>query len=66
MGIKGLGRFLSEQAPGSVRQLVGCCCFILHEYSQEIGALMGRVLAIDASMSLYQFLIAIRDGEGFG
>lgn len=27
---------------------------------------MGRVLAIDASLSLYQFMIAIRDGEAFG
>lgn len=68
MGIKGLGRFLAEQAPGSVRQLVSslelsCSTFVI---SKDIGALMGRIVAIDASLSLYQFMIAIRDGENFG
>jgi flap endonuclease-1 len=27
---------------------------------------LGQIIVIDASMSLYQFMIAIRDAEGFG
>ena len=30
-----------------------------------MASFMGSVLAIDASMSLYQFMIAIREGESF-
>lgn len=53
MGIRGLGRFLSEAAPEAIRQ-------------QDFKAFLGQEIAIDASMSLYQFMIAIRDGENFG
>eukprot|EP01070_Trichotokara_eunicae_P003427 Trichotokara_eunicae@DN335_c0_g1_i3.p1 len=53
MGIKGLTKFLVENAPSALRH-------------NEIGAFMGRVIAIDASMSLYQFIVAIRDTESYG
>lgn len=52
MGIKGLSKFLADHAPRAVKE-------------QEFGSFMGQCLAIDASMSLYQFMIAIREGDGF-
>jgi len=51
MGIKGLMKFLQEAAPKAIR---------------EIGspqAYTGRMLAIDASMCLYQFMIMIRENH---
>lgn len=51
MGIKGLMKFLQEAAPKAVRDID----------SQQ--AYTGRVLAIDASMCLYQFLIMIRENN---
>ena len=52
MGIKGLMSLIQENAPGAVREIA-------------IESYTGRVVAIDASMALYQFLIAIRHaGEG--
>lgn len=52
MGIKGLSKLLGENADGCMRQ-------------QEMKSYFGRKIAIDASMCLYQFLIAIRqDGPG--
>jgi len=50
MGIKGLFPFLSENAPLSIKET-------------KMEAMTGRVLAIDASMCLYQFLVAVRQGE---
>lgn len=47
MGIKGLTKLLGDLAPKCMK-------------SEELSSLMGRVLAIDASMSMYQFMIAIR------
>lgn len=47
MGIKGLSELIANVAPASIK-----------EY--ELKNLFGRTIAIDASMSLYQFLIAIR------
>ena len=49
MGIKGLMKLLSDHAPDSVKE-------------RTIQSYFNRVVAIDASMSLYQFLIAIRSG----
>jgi flap endonuclease-1 len=49
MGIKGLMKLLSDHAPASIKE-------------REIKNYFNRVVAIDASMSLYQFLIAIRSG----
>jgi len=51
MGIKGLMKFLQEAAPKSVREIE----------SQQ--AFTGRLMAIDASMCLYQFLIMIRENR---
>lgn len=51
MGIKGLMKFLQEASPKAVREVDGPQAFT------------GRLLAIDASMCLYQFLIMIREGH---
>lgn len=51
MGIKGLTGLLSEHAPGAIKE-------------HEIKTLFGRKVAIDASMSIYQFLIAVRQRDG--
>lgn len=49
MGIKGLLKLLQDQAPGSLK-------------SYPFESLFGRKIAVDASMCLYQFLIAVRTG----
>eukprot|EP00468_Gymnochlora_sp_CCMP2014_P011599 CAMPEP_0167752600 /NCGR_PEP_ID=MMETSP0110_2-20121227/7231_1 /TAXON_ID=629695 /ORGANISM="Gymnochlora sp., Strain CCMP2014" /LENGTH=369 /DNA_ID=CAMNT_0007638239 /DNA_START=24 /DNA_END=1133 /DNA_ORIENTATION=+ len=49
MGIKGLMKFISDMAPDSIK-------------TGEMKSYFGRKVAIDASMSLYQFLIAVRHG----
>jgi len=51
MGIKGLMNFLRDNAPKSVKEV-------------SFDQMTNRVLAIDASMNLYQFIIAIRDNQG--
>ncbi|CCF55502.1 hypothetical protein KAFR_0A00640 [Kazachstania africana CBS 2517] len=51
MGIKGLTALISENAPLATRR-------------SDIKAFFGRKVAIDASMSLYQFLIAVRQQDG--
>ncbi|TFK27564.1 PIN domain-like protein [Coprinopsis marcescibilis] len=51
MGIKGLTGLLNEHAPNSIKE-------------HEIKTLFGRKVAIDASMSIYQFLIAVRQRDG--
>lgn len=51
MGIKGLSQVIADNAPSAIKV-------------SEIKAFFGRKVAIDASMCLYQFLIAIRqDGS---
>jgi flap endonuclease-1 len=47
MGIKGLTQVLADNAPGSIKE-------------KEFSQLCGRKVAVDASMFLYSFLIAIR------
>ncbi|KAF2368846.1 Flap endonuclease 1 [Trinorchestia longiramus] len=47
MGIQGLSRLIADVAPGAIKE-------------NEIKNYFGRKVAIDASMSLYQFLIAVR------
>lgn len=47
MGIKDLNKTITEHAERAVK-----------EY--EMKSLLGRKVAVDASMSLYQFLIAVR------
>lgn len=51
MGIKGLNSIISEHVPTAVRK-------------SDIKTFFGRKVAIDASMSLYQFLIAVRQQDG--
>ncbi|KIK08053.1 hypothetical protein K443DRAFT_86149 [Laccaria amethystina LaAM-08-1] len=51
MGIKGLTGLLSQHAPKAIKE-------------HEIKTLFGRKVAIDASMSIYQFLIAVRQKDG--
>jgi len=51
MGIKGLTALLSQHAPNAIKE-------------HEIKTLFGRKVAIDASMSIYQFLIAVRQKDG--
>lgn len=52
MGIKGLFPFLREHAPKAVTEI------------QSQQNYNGRILAIDASTCLYQFVVAIRTGTG--
>lgn len=47
MGIHGLSKLLADQAPKAISE-------------HAIGQMFGRKVAIDASMSIYQFLIAVR------
>ncbi|KAL6947134.1 Elongation of fatty acids protein 2 [Hanseniaspora vineae] len=51
MGIKGLNAIISENVPHAIRK-------------SDIKNFFGRKVAIDASMSLYQFLIAVRQQDG--
>ncbi|KAL8292591.1 hypothetical protein RQP46_001203 [Phenoliferia psychrophenolica] len=51
MGIKGLTGLINDNAPGAITQV-------------DIKTLFGRKVAIDASMSIYQFLIAVRTQDG--
>jgi len=50
MGITGLTKLLGDNAPASMRE-------------SEIKSYFGRKVAIDASMSIYQFLIGVRQGQ---
>ncbi|PWN19624.1 PIN domain-like protein [Microstroma glucosiphilum] len=51
MGIKGLTSLITDEAPEAIKH-------------HDIKSFFGRKVAIDASMSLYQFLIAVRQGDG--
>ena len=52
MGIKNLMKLLNEVAPQTVKE------HVLSDFN-------GRKVAIDASMAIYQFLVAVRSaGEG--
>ncbi|KAL1950568.1 hypothetical protein VTO73DRAFT_5692 [Trametes versicolor] len=51
MGIKGLTALLAEHAPKAFQE-------------HEMKTLFGRKVAVDASMSIYQFLIAVRQKDG--
>ena len=70
MGIKGLTAIIAEHAPKAIkvhpdfrRVLPRRTVDFAQEH--EIKTLFGRKVAIDASMSIYQFLIAVsqKDGE---
>ncbi|EGW14404.1 Flap endonuclease 1 [Cricetulus griseus] len=49
MGIQGLAKLIADVAPSAIRE-------------NDIKSYFGRKVAIDASMSIYQFLIAVRQG----
>ena len=51
MGILGLSKLIADVAPAAIKE-------------NEIKNYFGRKVAIDASMSLYQFLIAVRQEGG--
>lgn len=51
MGIKDLSKVIGDYAPKAMKE-------------NDIKSYFGRKVAIDASMSLYQFLIAIRGQNG--
>jgi len=54
MGIHGLTKLISDHAPGAIKE-------------GSIDNYFSRKIAVDASMSIYQFLIAVRShGEGGG
>ena len=50
MGIKSLSQVLGDEAPDSMKE-------------HTMKSFEGRKIAIDASMSMYQFLIAVRPGQ---
>lgn len=51
MGVKGLNQLIKEHSPNSIKEF-------------QLKNLFGRKVAIDASMCLYQFLIAVRQSDG--
>nr|WQF02802.1 MAG: putative endonuclease [Apis mellifra filamentous-like virus] len=51
MGIRGLSRVLADHAPSAISE-------------RNIAQYSGKRIAVDASMSLYQFLIAVRGHDG--
>ncbi|KXS20171.1 PIN domain-like protein [Gonapodya prolifera JEL478] len=51
MGIQGLSKVIGDHAPDAMRE-------------NEIKNFFGRKVAIDASMSIYQFMIAVRGQDG--
>ena len=72
MGIKGLTGLISEHAPAAIQVLkfyrspppsARTALTALHQ-EHKINTLFGRKVAIDASMSIYQFLIAVRQQDG--
>jgi flap endonuclease-1 len=67
MGIKGLTALLSEHAPKAIQvnqMIVLFCSLTTLNQEHDIKTLFGRKVAIDASMSIYQFLIAVRQKDG--
>lgn len=53
MGIKGLMKVINENAPDAVKEEV-------------ITGFTGRIVAVDASMAIYQFLVAVRSADHAG
>lgn len=51
MGIQGLTKLIADNCPNAIK-------------SNEIKSYFGRKVAIDASMSIYQFMIAVRQQDG--
>ena len=53
MGIKQLSKLIGEHVPAAIKEIT-------------MEALTGRKLAIDASMAIYQFLVAVRSQDKGG
>ena len=69
MGIKGLTAIIVEHAPSAIKVHPNFRRLLPRrtvDFGQEheIKTLFGRKVAIDASMSIYQFLIAVRQKDG--
>ena len=71
MGIKGLTALISEHAPKAISVIRNPLISSTQNYrltsrlkEHDIKTLFGRKVAIDASMSIYQFLIAVRQRDG--
>jgi flap endonuclease-1 len=67
MGIKGLTALISEHAPAAIKVLQfhsSRRAALIDHKEHDIKTLFGRKVAIDASMSIYQFLIAVRQQDG--
>jgi flap endonuclease-1 len=71
MGIKGLTALIQEHAPKAIKVHLrvpdtSCSTADALAFGKEhdIKTLFGRKVAIDASMSIYQFLIAVRQRDG--
>jgi flap endonuclease-1 len=67
MGIKGLTALIQEHAPKAIKvfsRSVSTLIILIIRKDHEIKTLFGRKVAIDASMSIYQFLIAVRQKDG--
>ena len=71
MGIKGLTALISEHAPKAISVIRNPLISSTQKYrlterlkEHDIKTLFGRKVAIDASMSIYQFLIAVRQKDG--
>lgn len=52
MGIHGLTKLLSDEAPSCMKEV-------------DLDSLTGRKVAIDASMAMYQFLVSYRRAASF-
>lgn len=52
MGVKGLFGYLRKQAPKCIQE-------------RTMSAYLGRILAVDASLCIYQFLAAVRTQSDF-
>ena len=68
MGIHGLSKVLGDYAPSSMKESDIKSYFGKNRHVRSCSSFLctnlGRKVAIDASMSLYQFLIAVRqDGQ---
>jgi flap endonuclease-1 len=71
MGIKGLTALIAEHAPKAIsvchlspRPRLPRAALNRGGQEHDIKTLFGRKVAIDASMSIYQFLIAVRSKDG--
>ena len=75
MGIKSLKKLLADHAPAAIKVWApkkrkrngrGVCGAVLnHSQESVLTAYFGRKIAIDASMFLYSFLVAIRRDDSF-